>query len=139
MTNEAPENLQILLKELVIPPDLLRLEALQDLSSISKIEKWKETLTSRLSEILVRLRIDEGKLSVDEKTDVLFVLLPYIPSKLSRGGDLPIPLDEWSTAGSLGVAKGRSDSFLSLGLPPLTQSVRFDVFIYDLKPLNGTG
>lgn len=121
MTNES-RNLQTLLKELVIPPDLLRLEALQDSHSILKIERWKEMLTSRLSEILVILRNDEAELSVDEKAHVLFVLLPYIPSELwlrSRGYDPPISTDEWSTAESLGVAKGRSMAFFP-GIAPLT-------------------
>jgi len=109
MTNECLE-LQVLLQRLVIPPDISRLEGIQESPSI---EQWKETLSSTLSEVLALLRVEEATLGMDEKANLVFIILPFIPSELwlhSRRDGPSIPLDDWSTAGSFSIAQGKSDS-----------------------------
>jgi hypothetical protein len=116
MTNEG-QNLQLLLQKLVIPLDISRLEGLQESPLLLKIEQWKATLTSNLSETLALLSIEEESLGMDEKANVVFVLLPFIPSDLwlrARRDGPSISMDDWSTARSFSIAQGKSDSLLPL-------------------------
>ena len=116
MTNEC-RKLETLLQKLAIPPDISRLEGIQESPSLLKIEQWKETLKSSLPEILVLLRVKEETLAMNEKANVVLVLLPFIPSDLwlrVRRDGPSISLDDWSTADSCRISPGKLNSFLAL-------------------------
>jgi hypothetical protein len=102
MTDSLEKSLSQYLEKLRIPPDIARTSG-----PSTSIERWKDAVAPALNGILGLINA-EGRIERAEQADVVFCLLPFIPSYIwqeLRDGPF-ISLEDWTTAGSLRIAQG---------------------------------